>query len=160
MFLTKMRASAGDDRSPYGDFWFTPVASRSATGLRVSPDRAMQLPAVLACVRVLAESFSILPLRVYRNTGSTRKRLTKHWLIDLVARHPNPYQTPFEWREMMQGHLALRGNAYNQIIANRSGNITALMPLHPDRTKIEFLSGGTEFDYRYRYTDRAGVEHV
>lgn len=157
MFLTKMRASAADDRSPYGDFWFTPVAARSATGLRVSPDRAMQLPAVLACVRVLAESFSILPLRVYRNVGSTRQRLTKHWLIDLLARHPNPYQTPFEWREMMQGHLALRGNAYNQIIANRSGNITALMPLHPDRVKIEFIGAGA-FNYRYRYTDHDGVE--
>ncbi|HWU69213.1 MAG TPA: phage portal protein [Stenotrophobium sp.] len=160
MFLTKMRASAADDRSPWGDFWFTPVASRTATGLRVSPDRALQLPAVLACVRVLAESFSILPLRVYRNTGNARKRLTKHWLIDLLARHPNPYQTPFEWREMMQGHLALRGNAYNHIQTDRRGNITALMPMHPDRTKIEFLSGGTEFDYRYRYTDRDGVEHV
>jgi HK97 family phage portal protein len=160
MFLTKMRASAGDDRSPYGDFWFTPVASRTATGLRVSPDRAMQLPAVLACVRVLAESFSILPLRVYRNTGGARKRLTKHWLIDLLARRPNPYQTPFEWREMMQGHLALRGNAYNHIQTDLRGNIAAVMPMHPDRTKIEFLSGGTEFDYRYRYTYRDGVERV
>lgn len=160
MFLTRMRASAADDRSPWGDFWFTPVASRTATGLRVSPDRALQLPAVLACVRVLAESFSILPLRVYQVSGNTRKRLTKHWLLDLLGRKPNPFQTPFEWREMMQGHLALRGNAYNQIQTDRRGNITALMPMHPDRVKVEFFQGDTEFDYRYCYTDRAGVEHV
>lgn len=160
MFLTRMRASSEDDRSAWGDFWFTPVGARTATGLRVSPDRAMQLPVVLACVRVLSESFSILPLRVYRVQGNSRKRLRKHWLLDLLGRRPNPYQTPFEWREMMQGHLALRGNAYNEIQTDRRGNITALMPMHPDRVKIEFLSGGTEFDYRYRYTDRVGVEHV
>ena len=132
---------------------------RTATGMHVTPDRALQLPVVLACVRVLAESFSVLPLRVYQNTGSVRKRVTKHWLMDLIGRRPNPYQTPFEWREMMQGHLALRGNAYNQIVADRRGNITALMPLHPDRVKIEWIGTGT-FDYRYRYSQRDGTELV
>lgn len=159
MFLTKVHANAEDDRSPWGQFWFTPVGMRTAAGLRMTPERALQLPAVLACVRVLAESFSILPLRVYQRSGSGRKRLTKHWLLDLLARHPNDYQTPFEWREMMQGHLALRGNAYNQIIADRRGNVSALIPLHPDSTRVEFI-GKNGLDYRYRYTDRSGQEHV
>ena len=157
MFLSRFRAS--EDRSPWGDWWFEPVGMRTATGMRVTPDRALQLPVVLACVRVLAESFSILPLRMYRNTGSSRKRLTKHWLLDLIGRAPNPFQTAFEWREMMMGHLALRGNAYNQIIADRRGNITALMPLHPDRIKIEFIGAG-QFDYRYRYVQRDGTDLV
>lgn len=155
MFLTKVKAST-EDRSAYGDFWFTPV-SRTSAGVSVSPDRALQLPVVLACVRVLAESFSVLPMRIYQRSGTQRKQLTKHWLLDLIGRRPNPYQTPFEWREMMQGHLALRGNAYNQIISDRRGNITALMPLHPDRIKIEYLDTAGDMDYRFKYTDRAGM---
>jgi HK97 family phage portal protein len=58
---------------------------------------------------------------------------------------------------MLQGHLALRGNAYNQIITNPRGEIMELMPIHPDRVKIELLPSG---EYRYRVTDRSGTEVI
>jgi HK97 family phage portal protein len=54
------------------------------------------------------------------------------------------------------GHLALRGNAFCQILANARGEITELLPLHPDRMWIEVLKTG---DYRYRYVDQDGVTH-
>lgn len=158
MFISRIKADG--DRSPYGDFWFEPVTTRTASGMRVSPDRALHLPVVYACVRVLAESFAMLPLRLYRKSGSKKTPVEKHWLYDLLCRRPNKWQTPFEWREMMQGHLAMRGNAFNQILTNRRGNITDLIPLHPDRIKIELLEKGGEFDYRYRYIDRFGKEQV
>lgn len=155
MFISRIKADGGD-RSPYGNFWFEPVTARTASGMRVSPDKALTLPVVFSCIRVLAESFSVLPMRLYRGQGANKKRVTQHWLYDLLCRRPNQFQTPYEWREMMQGHLAMRGNAFNQIIANRQGKITDLIPLHPDRVKIELLDSGGEFDYRYRYTDRFG----
>ena len=139
MFLTHIKAGA-DDRSPYGGFWFKPV-NHGGVGGPVTIDRAMQLPVVLACVRVLAESFSVLPLKIYKRDGTKRTLVTKHWLYDLIGRHPNPFQTAFEWREMMQGHLALRGNAYNQIISDRRGNITAFMPMHRYAQRCGFLVG-------------------
>lgn len=159
MFISRIKADGGD-RSPYGNFWFEPVTTRTASGMRVSPDRALQLPVVFACVRVLAESFSVLPMRLYDVGGYKKTPIRKHWLLDLLCRRPNQYQTPFEWREMMQGHLAMRGNAFNQIVTDRRGNITDLIPLHPDRIKIELLDGGGDFDYRYRYTDRFGSVRV
>ena len=58
---------------------------------------------------------------------------------------------------MLQGHLALRGNAFNQIITNPRGEIIELMPIHPDRVKIELLPSG---EYRYRVTDRSGTEVI
>jgi HK97 family phage portal protein len=58
---------------------------------------------------------------------------------------------------MLQGHLALRGNAYNQIITNAKGEVVELMPLHPDRIRLELLPSG---EYRYRFTDRFGTESV
>ena len=80
-----------------------------------------------------------------------------HWLYRLVAKRPNRFQNPFEWREMLQGHLALRGNAFNQIITNPRGEIIELMPIHPDRVKIELLPSG---EYRYRISDRSGSEVI
>ena len=156
-FLSRLRADSGD-RSPFGNFFFEPVSARSTTGMRVSADAAMRLAAVYACVRVLAETMAALPLVVYRNRpDGGKEKVTDHWLYRLLVRRPNRFQNPFEWREMMQGHLALRGNAYNRITANGKGEIVELMPVHPDRIKPEVMPGG---DYRYRITARDGSATV
>ena len=159
-FFDRFRGSGASsgDRSPYGEFWFEPVSARTGSGMRVSPDSALRLAAVYACVRILAETMASLPLVVYqRRADGGKDKVTDHWLYRLMAKRPNRFQNPFEWREMLQGHLALRGNAYNQIITNPRGEIIELMPIHPDRVKIELLPSG---EYRYRVTDRAGTEVI
>ena len=151
-FFSRLLASG--DRSPYGGFWFEPVGVHPTAGLRVSADGALQLSAVFACVRIIASQFASLPFTLYRNRPDGGKdRVTDHPIYRLLARKPNPYQNAFEWREMMAGHLALRGNAYNQIVSDARGNITALMPLHPDRVQILLQTNG---DYGYRYTQPNG----
>ena len=159
-FFDRFRGSGASsgDRSPYGEFWFEPVSARTGSGMRVSPDSALRLAAVYACVRILAETMASLPLVVYqRRADGGKDRVTDHWLYRLMAKRPNRFQNPFEWREMLQGHMALRGNAYNQIITNPRGEIIEFMPIHPDRVKIELLPSG---EYRYRVTDRSGTEVI
>ncbi len=155
MFLSKIRADAVDDRSPWGDFWFEPVTVRSSAGVRVSADAALRLSAVYRAVHLLAETMASLPFCLYRQRDDKgrRERITDHWLYRLLAKKPNRWQNAFEWREMMQGHLALRGNGYNRIIANGGGEITELMPIHPDGVKIELLDSG---NYRYQIKARDG----
>src|SRR5574343_577491 len=156
-FIDRFRASSSD-RSPWGDFFFEPVSVRSASGMRVSPDGALRLAAVYACVRILSETMASLPVVVYRQRKDGGKdRVTDHWLYGLLARKPNRFQNPFEWREMLQGHLALRGNAFCQIISNPKGEITELMPIHPDRVRIEVMDSG---DFRYRVRMQNGDETV
>jgi len=144
------------DRSPWGDFYFEPVGVKSVSGMRISSDAAMRLAAVYACVRILSETMASLPIVVYRmRPDGSKDRIKDHWLYHRLARTPNRYQNPFEWREMLQGHLTLRGNAYCQILSNNKGEITELLPIHPDRVKLEMLSTG---DYRYRITQNGGTE--
>ena len=159
-FIDRFRgpSASGGDRSPWGDFFFQPVSARTGSGMHVSPDSALRLAAVYACVRVLSESMASLPLVIYqRRADGGKDKVTDHWLFRLLAKRPNRFQNPFEWREMLQGHLALRGNAYNQIITNAKGEVVELMPLHPDRIRLELLPSG---EYRYRFTDRFGTESV
>ena len=165
MFITRIAASAGDggdsDRSPYGNWFFQPVGMRSSAGVRVTADSALALSAVWSCVKVLAESFAVMPFQLYRLTVDaegveTRAVVRKHWLARLLAKRPNRWQSPFEFRLMLMGHLALRGNAFCQITANGSGEIIELLPLHPDRMTVEQLPSG---DYRYRYVDQNGTSH-
>ena len=156
--INASNASSNGGRSPSGEFWFESVAARVSSGMRVSPDSALRLAAVYACVRILAETMASLPLVVYqRRADGSKDRVTDHWLYRLMAKRPNRFQNPFEWREMLQGHLVLRGNAYNQIISNPQGEIIELMPIHPDRVKIELLPSG---EYRYRVTDRSGTDMI
>lgn len=139
---------ASDDRSPYGNFWFEPVGTRSLSGARVSADTAMRLGAVFRCVSVLANTFPVLPFGLFKpRPDGTRAPQRDHWLYKLIAKRPNQFQNPFEWRQMCMGHIALRGNSYNRIFANARGEVTDLIPQHPDRVTIDLLKSG---DYRYK----------
>lgn len=149
------RRMASTDRSPWGDFWFQPVGAASGV-VRVTPDSALQLTTVWACARVLSESFAILPFRLYRpKIGGGRQQVRDHWLFRLFVKAPNRWQSPHEWREMLQGHLALRGNAFCLIVEDGAGGISELLPLHPDRIKLEIVD---DWGFRYVYTDRSGQQ--
>ena len=155
-FFDRFRASA--DRSDGGDFWFEPMSRRSSSGVRVSADSALRLAAVYASVRILSETMASLPFVLYRlRKDGGKDKVTDHWLYRLMAKRPNRFQNPYEWREMLQGHLALRGNAFNRILANSRGEITELVPIHPDRIKMELTPNG---EHRYRVTDRLGHEEI
>ena len=154
MFISRHRASM-DDRSPWGDFWFSPVGGTSSAGVMVTADGAMRLGAVYSCVRVLAESFAVLPFKLYRpKVGGGRTVVTDHWAYTLFTRRPNQFQNRFEFREMLQGHLTLRGNAYCEIV-DGAGGVAQLLPRHPDRIQIETVG---EADWRYVYMDRTGTQ--
>lgn len=145
---------ASQERGPTDDFWYQDVPFRAGAAF-VTPARALRLTAVYASVRVLAESFAVLPFKLYRPSadGLSRQLVTDHWLYTLFAKRPNRWQNPYAWIEMLQGHLALRGNAFCQIVDDNKGGIAELVPLHPDRIKIELLG---QDSWRYRFTRRDG----
>lgn len=159
MFLSKIIAAApNEDRSPYGDFWFNPVSSFANGGARVTADNSLQLSAVYRAVSIKSTGQAMLPFVMYKErSDGSKQRVTNHPLYKLFTIRPNPFQNKFEWREMMNAFIELRGNAYNQIISDQRGEITALMPMHPDKVKMELLDNGS---YRYRYTDRNGIEVI
>jgi HK97 family phage portal protein len=159
MFITRMRAGAADDRSPWGDFFFSSLGSRTASGQRITADGALQLSAVYTCVRVLTESFAVLPFKLYRPrmNGQGRQLVTDHWAHTLFTRAPNRFQNAFIWRELLQGHLVLRGNSFCEIVDDGRGGVAELLPRHPDRIKIEMLDTGS---WRYRVTDLDGSQRT
>ncbi|GIK15011.1 MAG: hypothetical protein BroJett002_37180 [Candidatus Brocadia sinica] len=110
--------------------------TKSATGVNVTPDRALQASAVHACVRVLSETIASLPLHVYKRLDRGKEKATDHYLYPILHDAPNPEMTSFEFRETMMGHLCLRGNAYAEKVFDRAGRIKELWPLNPDRVTV------------------------
>jgi HK97 family phage portal protein len=116
---------------------------KSASGVVVTADTSMRQATVYACVRVLSETMAQFPRHVYRRLPGGMKTLaTEHPLNYVFGTRPNRWQTPFEFVEMMQGHVCLRGNAYALIVPGELGSVTELWPLHPDRVEVERLEGG------------------
>lgn len=136
--------------SPWDDYWYRPVEQESTAGVAVTTSTAMQVSAVFACVRVLAETVASLPLHVYRRLpDGSKKRAPDHHLYRVLHDQPNLWQTSLEWREMLMAHLALRGNAYCQRVQGPDGAVGQLIPLHPDRMTVEQLET-TRLKYTYR----------
>lgn len=136
-----MWLSNTQQRGPTDDFWYTSAGGMSAAGVRVSPEQAMRLTVVYACVRVLSETIAQLPLILYRRLDRGKERATDHPLFRLIGRQPNEMQTSFEYREMMQGHLSLRGNGFSEILYKGS-KVVGLKPYHPDLVRVEDVPGG------------------
>ena len=97
----------------------------------------MQMTAVYACVRILAEAIAALPLHLYRYKGDRKEEAVDHPLYRLLHDEPNPEMSSFVFRETLMTHLLLWGNAYAQIIRNGKGEVIALYPLMPDRMRVE-----------------------
>lgn len=124
--------------------------AESAAGVRVTADTAMQVGAVYACVRVLSETVGSLPLGIFqRDANGGKTPANKHPAWKLFRMMPNPEMTPLEFIEMMVAHVALRGNAFAQIVFDNAQRPLELWPLHPDRIQIRRLKTG-ELTYIYQ----------
>lgn len=125
----------------------------SASGMPVTPDTAMRVSAVYACVRLISGAVANLPLHIKRRVDAdTREDLSSAPVWSVLRRKPNGWQTPSQFKRMMQAHILLRGNAYAQIVRSR-GNVIALNPLHPDRMEVKQTDA---LDLVYEYTRRDG----
>lgn len=62
----------------------------STSGKAVNPSSAIQVSAVYACVRVIAETIASLPFHVYENTESGSRKATEHPLYRII--HDEPVQ--------------------------------------------------------------------
>ncbi|WP_426036487.1 phage portal protein [Brevundimonas sp. DC300-4] len=111
------------------------TGSVSASGARVTPDSAMRVAAVYACIRIRSGVPANMPLHIKRRVDDrTREDASDHPLWTLMRRRPNRWQTPSQFRRMMQAHLLLRGNAYAMKVVSR-GAVRELIPLYPDRVE-------------------------
>jgi HK97 family phage portal protein len=133
------------------DFWYSSVATLSASGVRVSPYTAMRCSSVYACVKVLAESIASTPrLMCERLSDNSVQMRPQHPLQDVLDMSPNTRQTAFEFWEMQIAFGCLYGNSYAAIIPGRRGAVDQLVPLRPDCVRVELLQNDR---LRYTYTD-------
>lgn len=130
--------AARRSREPrYPDASRVPYIGRTAAGIHVTPDSAVCVAAVWACLRYLSQTVAMLPWRVMRETDSGSEKVRSHPVDRLLHRRPNPEWSSFQFRETLL-HWALRwGNGYAEIEPDMVGRPFALWPIHPERVMVE-----------------------
>lgn len=118
----------------------------------VSPDLAMKLSAVYACVYVLSSSVAQLPLHVKRKSGDKVDTVKDHPAYYLLHDSPNAWQTSYKLREYAQSSVLLYGNAYIHIVRNKNGEVVSLESLEP--WKVQLLKNGSRYVYAYYGDDK------
>lgn len=132
-----------------GTFWQEWFGT-SSSGKVVTADKAMQLSAVWACIRLLSESVSTLPMKVYRREADGSRKLAQdHPAYQVLCRRPNLEMTPSRFMLMVVASICLRGNAFieKKMIGRK---LVALNPLLPQNMVVKRLDTG---QLQYTYTE-------
>jgi HK97 family phage portal protein len=103
------------------------------SGRNVTFENASGLPAVMACIRLIAETAASLPLEVYQVIdGKTVEPEQYSAQCNLLRREPNEQATAFQvWAHSLSSMLGW-GNAY-LLKSKARGEVVALYPLDPSR---------------------------
>lgn len=119
------------------DLLRTAAGRISASGQAVNSKTAIQVATVYACCRVIGEGVAQVPLKIMQTTGKTRLPATNAPLYDLLGSKPNPWQTSFEYREMLVWHAVLGGNHFSFINRGSGGKILELVPFSPGQVTVK-----------------------
>lgn len=133
-------------------FWLDYYGAETWAGKSVTPNTALQVATVWACIRKIALVSSTLPLGVFgRLEDGSRKSMPDHPLA-VALRRPNPDSTSVELRQGMIACVLLYGNAYAEKLVT-GGKVRGLTILHPELMAVERTEAGTR---RYVYDDPRG----
>ena len=151
MSLWSRLFGARKNKRDFGDAAWSPgfFSAHASSGVDINQATALTATTVLAAVTMLCEDFAKLDPTIYRrNKDGSRSVATDHDLYPLLYT-PNDWQNYFEWAEMMQLSLVLRGNAYSVKIRNARGKVVKLIPINADWVAIWEAPNGELF---YRVT--------
>lgn len=133
VFGAKTSNASAELQKEFGDGWGHGFFNAHAvSGVEVNQATALTATTVLAAVLMLCEDFAKLTPTIYRRLpDGSRKVADDHELYPLLYQ-PNDWQNWFEFAEMMQGSLVMRGNAYAVKIRNGRGAVVRLIPVNAD----------------------------
>jgi HK97 family phage portal protein len=113
----------------------------------------MTYTAVWACVKILSEGVSALPLLTYRNLsddGLLRKLATDDYRYRMLQEQPNEEMGSMQWREFGVASLATWGNWFNFLEWDGRGRLRNIWPLRPDWMTV--LRNPRTMRLEYRFT--------
>lgn len=123
----------------------------SDTGESITTELALQVSAVVACVRLLAETEGTLDVHAYENREGKRTQRPDDPRTRVLYT-PNEHLTGPEFHAWAKAMVALEGNAYSYSDRDRAGRIQTLDPI-ADQVRV---TGTPATGLRYHIQKRGG----
>lgn len=128
----------------------------TASGAVVTEESAMRVAAAWRCVNIIAGAIATLPIDIIkRESEEVRRPAVGHPLRRILTVKPNTWQTPSEFRRMLQSHLLLAGNAYARKVFVGT-QLVGLIPLPVNRVTAEQLDS-TAMKYKVLRKDGSSI---
>lgn len=166
-FLTSLLGGPGERKNMSFDALWDLVAGGAASksGPSVNWKNALRVSVAFSCGRVLAEGIAQIPFKLMQEEDEGSRAARENPLYRVLARRPNDWMTPFQFRETLMYHAIFAKGGY--AVVNRvGGKVRELLPVMPDRVRIE-QGADTELLYWIRMPDgterpfpRASIFHL
>ncbi|QLG90759.1 phage portal protein [Pseudomonas yamanorum] len=112
------------------------IGGQTRSGEVVTPKKAMAIPIVWSCVKILSETVSGLPLKLYDDLPAGRALAKGNSRAARLLAKPNPYMTMLNFIKAIIVNMALRGNAFAIIERNDAGEFIGFIPLGADSVEV------------------------
>ncbi|MBK1656852.1 phage portal protein [Paracraurococcus ruber] len=136
--------------------WMLAGGMATRSGVALSNEKALQVAAVLACVRVIAEGIGALPVALRQRTAEGAEDNTSAdaaWLLQ----EPNAWMTWQEVAETLTMHAALTGNGFALIQRGVRGQPIGVLPLLPSWVQWKQTA---DWSIEYRVTWPGGRQQL
>ncbi|MBL9047056.1 MAG: phage portal protein [Tabrizicola sp.] len=119
-------------------------------GASVTIEGALKNSTVLRCLDLIGGAIGSLPLVIQSkdSVGEVRPA-TDHPLYNLFMYRPNPFQTAFEFKQLMQVRLLAKGNAYARIVLTGK-RVSSLVPITGPVEVVENWDGTLSYRVQQR----------
>jgi HK97 family phage portal protein len=135
--------------------WGDPISS---SGVTVTIDNALGVPAIWSAVNFLSGTIAGLPLHVYRKTPSGRTRV-ENGVAPILNENANDGMSSFEWLKYSFEQVFTGGRSVTYIERTANGAVKNLWPLDPAKLRVERLEDGRKI-YRYNLTQYDAAEVI
>lgn len=124
------------------------------SGINVTPETALQVSAVWACIDVIAKALAASDWNVFKVLpNGDRDLLADDPLHYILNTRPNPDMTAFSARYAILACALSWGNGYAEIVRDMANRVVELWPIFPDRV-YPYREGGVLW---YRVTNDDGT---
>jgi HK97 family phage portal protein len=136
----------------------------STSGETITDHSALKVAVAYRCCDILSGAVATLPLDLKRRVSDkVRQDASDHALWPILKTKPNSWQTPSQFKRLMQMFVLLRGNGY-ALKVRALGKIIALVPLtghmHVEQVKGDLIYTYTPHNGERRPIPQADIFHL
>lgn len=141
------RATAKQSDSDFFERLNLVQVGMSASGVPVTTEAALGVPAVWSAVNFLSGTLAGLPLKAYRKSGDERVEI-KGGVAPILHDAVNDGLSSFEWRKYLFDGVFTTGRGLSYIERNNSGRVVNIFPIDPSKATVKLSNGVKTYEVK------------